>query len=112
MNLGFLFLFFKALYINNLNYKTMNKDKLVSIGISSMIGGLFGGLICCIKDALFEKDVEKSTSLKEAGKSFGGGFLIGSALSGLQETLFYDGREKFKERVIEEEVRRRTTTNK
>jgi hypothetical protein len=85
----------------------MNKDKLVSISISSIIGGLFGGLVCCIKDALFEKNIEKSTSLKEAGKSFGRGFLIGSAFSGLNETLFYDGREKFKNEMIEKEIQRR-----
>lgn len=90
----------------------MNKDKLFMVSLSSVVGGLFGGLVCVIKDSLFEKDIKKSTDLKESAKSFGRGFLVGSILNGTQEALFYNNREEFKNRVIESEVQRRINGRK
>ena len=88
----------------------MNKDKLFMIGVSSVVGGLFGGIVCQIKRALFENEKPKNTKegVKRFFGDFGQGFIIGSVLGGLMEASSYDRKEKFKDEVIEAEVRKRT----
>jgi hypothetical protein len=88
----------------------MNKDKLFMVGISSVVGGLFGGVVCQIKRALFENEKPKNTKegVKKFFEDFGQGFCIGAVLGGLMEASSYDRKEEFKNRAIEAEVQRRT----
>ena len=80
------------------------------IGVSSVVGGMFGGVVCQIKRALFENEKPKNTKegVRRFFRDFGQGFIIGSVLGGLMEASSYDRNEKFKNEVIEAEVQRRT----
>ena len=82
-------------------------NKLKSVGVKALLTGGFGGIICVIKESLFDDEEPNKTSFKELAKTFGKGFVIGAALGGTSELFFYDGREKFKKQVFEEYYQQR-----
>lgn len=79
-------------------------NKLQSVGMHALLAGGFGGIICVIKESLFD---DKNSSFKEIAKTFGKGFAIGAALGGTSELFYYNGREEFKKKVFNEYYQQR-----
>lgn len=82
-------------------------NKLKSTVMQAILAGWFGGIICVIKESLFDDENSNEVSFKKIAKTFGKGFAVGTALGGIDELFSYNGREKFKEQAFEEYYQQR-----